>query len=94
MHATQRKQTTLNFSIHFQVASLSSEFLFFLRELLPSLFFPSFPAFRLLASFQSVRFSFVFPVFPRNGISFCFIVRLVFLPEVGDLNLQQQTVYS
>ncbi len=39
-------------------------------------------AFRISASLQNVRRSFGLPVFFRNGISFCFVARLGFLPIV------------
>ena len=39
-------------------------------------------AFRISASLQNVRRSFGLPVFFRNGISFCFVARLGFLPKV------------
>jgi len=39
-------------------------------------------AFRISAPLQNVRRSFGLPVFFRNGISFCFIARLGFLPKV------------
>ena len=39
-------------------------------------------AFRISAPLHNVRRSFCLPVFFRNGISFCFVVRLGFLPKV------------
>ncbi len=39
-------------------------------------------AFRISASLQNVRRLFGLPVFFRNGISFCFVARLGFLPIV------------
>ena len=39
-------------------------------------------AFRISAPLQNVRRSFGLPMFFRNGISFCFVVRLGLLPKV------------
>ena len=39
-------------------------------------------AFRISALLQNVRLSFGLPVFFRNGILFCFVARLGFLPIV------------
>ena len=82
IHGNTQTTKCANFARNFHITNFSSGFLCFLWKLVSFSFFPSFPAFLISAPLQNVRRSFGLPVFFRNGISFCFISRLGFLPEV------------